>query len=196
MDKFKNEFRISPARLKEWDYGAPGLYYITINTKNHRYYFGDIIAGTTNVEYENNLGKIETQNLASLCATRIGEIAQQYWREIPDHFPFVELDEFIIMPNHVHGIIFIHERTNEVERTWQINKFAPQSKNLASIIRGFKAGVKKFATINKIEFEWQARYYDHVIRNEQELNNIRRYIKDNPDNWEKDKNNPENLTFE
>ena len=176
MDKFNNKYRIPSARLKIWDYGSPGLYFITICTKNRECYFGDIT--------------VETQNIASLQSTTIGKIAQQYWAEIPKHFPFVELDDYVIMPNHIHGILFINKSQHD---HWQPNKFGVQSKNLPSIIRGFKAGVKAFATTNQIAFEWQARYYDHIIRTEKDFNNIRQYIMDNPVKWEQDRNNLENL---
>ena len=100
------------------------------------------------------------------------------------------MDEHVIMPNHLHGILFINKPDHN---EWQPNKYGPQSLNLGSIIRGFKAGVKTFATGNKIEFEWQARYYDHIIRTENDLKNIRQYIIDNPIKWKYDRNNVENL---
>jgi len=177
MGKYKEKYRIESARLKNWDYGSHGLYFVTICTKNRECYFGDIASA-------------ETQNIASLQPTAIGNVANQYWLEIRQHFPFVELDEYVIMPNHVHGILFLNRPDYD---GWQPNKFGPQSKNLASIIRGYKAGVKTFATTNQIEFEWQPRYYDHIIKSEKDLNNIRQYIIDNPVKWEMDKNNMENL---
>jgi putative transposase len=66
------------------------------------------------------------------------------------------------------------------------NKFGPQSQNLASIIRGFKIGITKYARINGIDFYWQQRYYDHIIRNEIELERIRKYILENPSHWSSD----------
>ena len=175
MEKYKHKYRIPSTRLQHWDYGSPGLYFLTICTRNRELYFGEIV---------------ETQNLASLQPTIIGNIANQYWLDIPKHFPFVELDEYVIMPNHVHGILF----SNKTDYAgWQQNKFGPQSKNLGSIIRGYKAGVKTFATGNQIGFGWQGRFHDHIIRSEKELNSIRQYIISNPERWRIDKNNPENL---
>jgi REP element-mobilizing transposase RayT len=69
------------------------------------------------------------------------------------------------------------------------NAFGPQSRNLASIIRGYKAGVKKWAKINNIQFAWQERFYDHIIRNETDLDRIREYIANNPSNWAYDEEN-------
>ncbi|TSJ42902.1 hypothetical protein FO440_01565 [Mucilaginibacter corticis] len=168
-EKFKSKYRIPSSRLSNWDYGSQGLYYITICTKDRIKYFGDIC--------KNGL---ETQNIASIRLSDIGEKANKNWLEIPNHFAFIELDEFVIMPNHIHGILFINKPEKEL---WEINKFGIQSQNLASVIRGFKASVKTFATKNNLEFSWQPRYHDRVIRNEQEYLNIREYIFNNPGQW-------------
>jgi len=169
MEKYQNKYRIKTTRLKNWNYGATGFYFITICTHDRENYFGDIV---------------ETQNFASphLNPTPIGKIAHQYWSEIPDHFPIVVLDEFVIMPNHVHGVLYFDKPEYEF-RIHHPNQFAPQSQNLASVIRGYKASVKKYATLNNIEFAWQARYHDHIIRTERELQAIRRYIQNNPKKW-------------
>lgn len=184
MEKFQNKYRITSARLKNWDYGSPGLYFVTICTHNRECYFGDI------VETQNVASDVETQHFASLHPTPIGSVANKYWTEIPQHFPFVVLDEFIVMPNHVHGILFINKPDYN---KWQPNKFGPQSKNLGSILRGYKAGVTTFARMNNIQFDWQSRFYDHIIRTEQELRNIRKYIIENPLKWKVDRNNETGL---
>jgi len=184
--KFKGRYRISSARLKYYDYSGSGGYFITICTKNCKHYLGKIIDG-----------KIELTN--------IGMRAGICWQEISKHYPFVKLDQYIVMPNHVHGIIFINKNNDVMAQNPAIrydkkldgmsgfNKFGPQSGNLGSIIRGFKIGVKKHATQNNLLFEWQSRFYDHIVRNEEELKRIRQYIIENPLKWELDKNNPENL---
>jgi putative transposase len=169
-DLYLNKYRIPSTRLSNWDYGSQGLYFITICTKDKIPYFGDVI-----LEHSS-----ETQNIASLQDTPIGAIARQNWLDIPKHFDFIELDEFVMMPNHIHGIIYINKPEKE---TWDINKFGIQSRNLASAIRGYKASVKTFATKNDIEFQWQSRYHDRVIRNEEEYRNMRQYIFENPESW-------------
>lgn len=184
-DRFKSKYRISPARLSHWDYGSHGLYYITICTKDREHYFGEIVS-----EQDVETNNIETQNIASLRQTCIGEIAYNNWLDIPNHFSFVELDEFVVMPNHIHGIIFIN-KPDKID--WQKNKFGSQSQNLASIIRGFKVSVKAYSTTNGIEFSWQPRYYDHVIRNEKEYINIKNYIFNNPEQWLLNGDNEYNL---
>ena len=116
-----------------------------------------------------------------------------FWKKIPEHYPFVNLDAFIIMPNHIHGIIII-DKNVEMQNFASLqyenstsNKFGPQSQNLATLIRGYKAVVKKYATMNNIIFTWQPRFYDRIIRNEFELFNIRKYVVYNPYKWEDDK---------
>lgn len=168
-EKYKNKYRRESTRLAGWDYGSHGLYFITICTKDKIPYLGEI-----------KERRLATQNLVSLQATEIGNIVETYWQNIPQHFPFVELDEFVIMPDHLHGILFINkpEKTN-----WEPNKFGIQSKNLSSVVRGFKASVKSYATLNNIDFAWQAKFYDHIIRDEKEHSNIRQYIFDNSERW-------------
>jgi putative transposase len=174
MEKYKNRYRSETARLKNHDYGSDGWYFVTICTNNRDHYFWEIAP---------HVGiYVGTQNFASLQPTPIGEIAHQYWMEIPNHFPFVVLDEFVIMPNHVHGLIYFNKPEYSY-RIQQPNQFGPQSQNLASVIRGYKAAVKKYATINNISFSWQSRYHDHVVRTDRGLQAIRRYIKNNPTKW-------------
>ncbi len=175
IKKYKNKYRSETTRLKNHDYGSDDWYFVTICTKNRERYFGEIMqpVGAQN---------FASPQVASLHPTTIGKIAHQYWLEIPNHFPFVILGEFIIMPDHVHGLIYF----NKPEYPYRIqrpNEFGPQSQNLASVIRGYKAAVKKYATINNISFLWQSRYHDHVVRTERELQAIRRYIQNNPVKW-------------
>ena len=183
MDKYKNEYRIPSARAAFWDYSQNGAYFITICTKNRVHYFGEI-----------EQGKI------SLSA--IGTYAKSCWYEIPQHFPFVELGAFVVMPNHIHGIVIIKktivasiativetQNIASLQRKNQPNpnKFGPQSQNLASIIRGYKIGVTKNARQIHADFEWQPRFHDHIIRNDDEYQRINNYIESNPKNWESDK---------
>ncbi len=133
-------------------------------------------------------------------------MAEKYWYEIPVHFPFVKLGAFVVMPNHIHGIIIIAkpvtgringrivvETQNFVSLQPQPqpsspkNKFGPQSQNLASIIRGYKIGVSKNARKTNPDFAWQPRFYDHIIRNQKSFNKISEYIINNPINWNEDK---------
>ena len=186
MTKYKNQYRIESTRAQNWDYGSPGSYFVTICAQNHKCYFGEIVrqqkrGGATNVGTQNfGTVVVETQNFASLRATDIGIIAQRYWAEIPDHFPFVTLDEFVVMPNHIHGVVtFDKPGYSGLSK----NVFGPQSQNLASVVRGFKAAVKKYATMHTIDFAWQPRFYDQIITSQESLTIIRKYIIDNPEKW-------------
>jgi putative transposase len=90
MTLYKNKYRVETTRLKVWDYANPWWYFVTINTKNHEYYFGSIV---------NDL----------MGLNKLGEKTQELWNDIPKHYPVVELDYYVIMPNHVHGIIIINK---------------------------------------------------------------------------------------
>nr|WP_317208133.1 transposase [Tenacibaculum ovolyticum] len=108
MDKFKNKYRISSTRLQNWDYASNGAYFITICTKNREHYFGEI---------ENK----------EMQLTEVGKLAETYWMEIPEHFPFVTLGNFVIIPNHMHGILIIDKPTSQV-KTLQCNVSTMQDK--------------------------------------------------------------------
>ncbi|MFN0291638.1 transposase [Pedobacter helvus] len=169
-DKFQNKYRIPSNRLQGFDYSSHGLYFVTICTKDRIHYFG-------------NISSVETDNYPSLRLTKIGQIANDFWKEIPKHYPFVELDEFVIMPNHLHGILFF----NRPEKSdWIENKFGSQSQNLGAVIRAFKASVKRHANNYQIEFDWQTRFHDRIIRDDRELRAIRGYIINNPEKWTDD----------
>jgi len=183
-DRFKNKYRNETTRLRSWDYGWNGSYFVTICTKNRERFFGEI-------------------NNDEMFLSEIGKIANQCWKEIPDHFPFVKLGEFVVMPNHVHCIIVIDKKDDgrfsksyvgtqnlaslHASKQNSLNKFGPQTKNLGSIIRGFKIGVTKKARKIRTDFQWQARYYDHIIRDQESFNNISEYIRNNPSQWKEDR---------
>lgn len=194
-DKFQNKYRIPSARAAWWDYGTNAAYFITICIKDQKHLFGKVINGEMHL-------------------SAIGNFALQCWNEIPKHFPFVLLDEFVVMPNHIHGIIIINKMDdislpvqtqylaspndisspdgNETQDIVSLpgdakNKFGPQSQNLPSIIRGFKIGVTKSARLTNPDFAWQPRYHDHIIRDQKAYENIANYIRNNPFNWGTDK---------
>jgi putative transposase len=183
-EKYRNKYNVSSSRLAGWDYGADGSYFVTICTKDRERFFGEIEEVT--MEMQNS----ETRSVACLTATEMGEIAFTNWAIIPKFHPYVELDEITVMPDHVHGILFINK---PAKTTWEANKFGPQRNNLGSIIRGYKSSVKTYAVTNNIEFMWQSKYYDRVIRNEKEYWNIKEYIRNNPNQWYRSDADFENL---
>ena len=183
-------------RLKGYDYTKDGWYFVTICIKNRQFLFGNI-------------------DNQKIILNKYGEHTQKCWKDIPSHFPNVRLDEFVVMPNHVHGIIIIDNTKNNIENKVGNKDFCSNvgnkdfcslqpwqtklSKSLSSIIRGFKIGVTKYFKKNQyINFKWQKSFYDHVIRTETSLNNIRNYIKDNPLRWdlEKDHNHLSNIDYD
>jgi putative transposase len=159
--------------LKEYDYSQPGEYFITICTNDKKCVFGEVIEEKTTL-------------------SSVGEIVKKYWEEIPMHFPNVELDEFVIMPNHVHGIIIINGHVG-VEYIQPLqNKYQHViPKSLGSIIRSYKAAVTRECYKNNHSyFKWQSLFYDRIIRSDKELSNIRDYINNNPLKWHLDEENP------
>ncbi len=196
MGKYRNKYRIASIRLQNWDYGWNGAYFVTICTKNRECYFGKI---------ENN----------EMVFSKIGEYANKYWLEIPEHFKFVKLDVHVIMPNHVHGIILI-DKTDDLP-THKSNVQTPnlgfpidlpthksnvQTPNLGvSTSKKWKPGslgtiinqYKRICTINARKiytgFAWQPRFYEHIIRDQNSYQRIRNYIINNPKKWNLDKFN-------
>ena len=106
-DKFRNKYRISSARLPNWDYGGNAAYFVTICTKNREHYFGNIVATVETPDSGVSTTAPNSNVPATIQLSPIGEIVQKYWMEIPQHFPFVQLNAFVVMPNHIHGIIVI-----------------------------------------------------------------------------------------
>lgn len=203
-DKFRNKYRIPSARLQAWDYGANGLYFVTICTQNRECFFGDIADADT-PDLGVSTTNLDVSTTPTMQLSEIGGIAQKYWMEIPRHFPFVKLDAFVVMPNHVHGIIIIDKpddnngvRTVEtpnlgvstVPESNKITAAASQKwkpQTLGVIINQYKRMVTIHARkINK-SFAWQSRYYDHIIRNKISYQRIKNYIINNPANWAEDK---------
>ncbi|MCQ4574443.1 MAG: hypothetical protein NOU37_04285 [Candidatus Brocadiales bacterium] len=168
-------------RLKGYDYSRKGAYFVTICTQKKTCLFGDI----------------EDRNMV---LNAIGQIVENCWEEIPKHFDNVKLDVFVIMPNHLHGIIVLpndqqlHERRGTACRAPTIESYGkPVVRSLPTIIRSLKSSVTKY--VNQLRrtpgsHVWQRNYYEHVIRNEDDLNEIREYVMNNPLKWELDEENP------
>lgn len=163
MKKFQNKYRIETTRSKNWDYSLPAWYYVTICTDERRHFFGDI-------------DQLEPRVRLII----LGRTAFEFFKNIPDHFPFVKVEAFVIMPNHVHGLLKFQRQENIEER---LNSFGPQSKNLASVIRGFKGAVQTFATMNRMPFKWQASYHCTITKSQRRADIIINYIKSNPAKW-------------
>lgn len=167
-EKYKNKYRIKSARKPNWDYGNNGMYFITICTKKMEHFFGDVINGKMQL---NDIGKTVNNQWLKTLELRADMN--------------VQMGEFVVMPNHFHAIIIIGDNKYNTQPDKIIqSKFGPQSKNLASIIRGFKSSVTTITRKNgNTNFGWHPRFHDHIIRNEKSFNNISQYIIDNPQKW-------------
>jgi putative transposase len=151
-------------RLNGYDYSTSGAYFITICTHEREHLFGDI----ANEKMEFNT-----------C----GDIARSHWQQLSQHHPNIIMDESILMPNHLHGILILESSID-------------YKKSISEIIRGFKTfsakAINKERGLRGIPV-WQRSYYDRIIRNELELDRVRQYIINNPRNWDADKNKPNPL---
>lgn len=185
---YKYKYRIESNRLRKWDYRSVGMYFITICTKSMDHVFGYVNGG-------------------KMILSEIGNIVDKYWSDIPIHFPTIELDEYIVMPNHIHGIIIIpHLETSNCEippesikmilsRPAKIisnqfmSKISPKKGSVSVIIRSFKSNCTKIVNqkYNPGRNLWQPRYYDNIIRTNNDLIRIRKYIINNPLKWELDR---------
>jgi len=166
-EKFQNKYRIASARLQTWDYGWNAAYFVTICTQDREYFFGNITDGKMHL-------------------SETGNIAQKFWMEIPNHFPFTRLGEFIIMPDHMHGIIIIDNLDDfSIGQTPKLGVSFARWKpgTLGVIINQYK----RICTINARKthpnFAWQPRFHDIIIRNDRAFKTISNYIINNPAKW-------------
>lgn len=158
---FQGKYSHKPKRLKTHDYGSDCWYMITINTLNRKNYFGSIVT---------------SDHGPTLQPTPMHLIAVDCWNQIPIHYPFVQLDTIIIMPDHIHAILKILKTDGSKPTS---NSFGVQKLNLPSVIAGYKSSVKRIANKGGYDFNWQRRYHDKIIYTEESLNQCRTYISNN-----------------
>jgi REP element-mobilizing transposase RayT len=189
MDKFQNKYRIPSARLQNWDYRWAGAYFITVCTQNRLHYFGEIENG-------------------QMQLSPTGVIADILWHEIKNHSQNVELGEFVVMPNHIHGVLIITDDNANVDNVETGHALSLQSDNqsepeqktigqqrfqnigknsISSIVGSYKSAVTKHANRLGFDFAWQTRFHDHIIRDDKSFQHISNYIINNPANWQEDK---------
>ena len=192
-DKFKDKYRIDTARAWWHEYDG-GAYFITICTKDREHYFGEIEDG-------------------EMVLSEIGDYTRQCIEQISQHNPYAEIPLYVIMPNHLHLIVFIVEtvhapssqtqNNNEISETvhapslqpsrWKNDnvdkemQFISKKKHrLAVTIGSLKSAITHFANQNAIDFAWQPRFHDRIIRDQPEMNRIATYIENNVANWKDD----------
>jgi putative transposase len=158
---FRNRYRIPSTRLPGWDYGKGGVYCVTICTHERICWFGEVAEG-------------------KMILSDLGTIVAEEWIEMARRRPYITLDAWVVMPNHVHGILRIERpRLNGGPRP------------LGEAIGHFKGACSsRIWTAGEREFAWQPRFFDQIVRDEETLLKFRRYIEENPLRWEKDRNHP------
>jgi REP element-mobilizing transposase RayT len=187
-------------RLQGYDYTQPGAYFVTVCTQDRASLFGEIL---------------EEQ----IRLNEAGGMVQRMWAGLPDHFPFLKLGEYVIMPNHLHAILVLtdlgdHEdrpygmmmdrRGESCIRPFDLARDHPRGTltgTVGRVVQAFKSittheyvqGVQRRGWPPFAKRLWQRNYYEHIIRNELELNDVRRYIQENPARWATDENNPDRL---
>ena len=195
-EKFRNKFRVATTRLNGYDYSRKGAYFITICTKKHINYLGKITVetGLRPVSTIININQFqylkESYSIPDSCQvenpsnqsntsivklTDEGKVIFRCWFDLTNHYSNIILDEFVIMPNHIHGIIIIKNHSSKTP-----------THGLSEFVRAFKSfssrRINEFRNSQETDI-WQPRFYDNIIRSDNELERIRTYIRNNPINW-------------
>ncbi len=198
-EKYQNKYRIASARMKNYDYSSNGAYFVTIVTKNRKCFFGKIVDG-------------------KMILNEIGKIVWDEWLISEKIRKNIILNKFVVMPNHIHGIVIINNdlpntvvetlrrnvsttpilrrnvsttstRNNYIGNNKNMSDISPKKSSLSHMIRELKSAITRKSREILPDFAWQTRFHDRIIRNENELNRIRKYIVKNPEMWMRDKNN-------
>ena len=179
--KFGGKYRVDTARAKWWNYANNGVYFITICTKNREHFFGEILG-------------------EKMVLNDIGEIVADEWKRTAEIRPHIFLDEWVVMPNHFHGILVVRNDCRDVlpKRLYggvhkKMSEISPTKNSISTAIRFFKRQTTIRAKKINPQFAWQTRFHDHIIRNEKSLGNIRNYVQQNPALWHRDRNNNSGL---
>ena len=183
-NKFQNKYRIASTRLQNWNYGWDAAYFVTLCTKDREWYFGEVVDGKMKLSH-------------------VGIIANIMWFEIKNHAKNIQLGEFVVMPNHVHGILILNGNNQNVQNVQNVEtrpalslrfeppgqqRFQNQGKNtLSSIVGSYKSAVTKHCNRLGFNFAWQSRFHDHIIRNKNSFHRISQYISNNPKKWKEDR---------
>ena len=164
-------------RLGGYDYSSAGAYFITVVVQGGLCLFGEVVDGET-------------------CLSGAGEMVRRVWEGMPDRFPHVVMDAFVVMPNHVHGVVFLGQAAATTDAfTGETGGDVP---TLGDVVRVFKSvttveygrGVRGLGWERFEKRLWQRNYYERVVRNGSEMRAVREYIVNNPRNWELDRENP------
>jgi putative transposase len=169
----KEAHRRRSLRLQGYDYAQAGAYFVTICTQDRRCVFGDVVEGRMRLN-------------------GAGQLAAAVWSNVLERFPEIDLDMFVIMPNHLHGIIVLSNGEAAIRAAPTIGDVVGAFKSLFTV--QFIDGVKNKRWPAFDRRIWQRNYYEHIIRDERDLARVRRYIDENPLRWEFDQENPQRRT--
>ncbi len=181
MALYKNKYLIESTRRRRWDYRWNSAYFITLVTKNRERFFGQVVKG-------------------EMQRTALGDLAHDFWLEIPQHFPGVMLGAMVIMPDHMHGVLVLYRSESDPGmllpdretkpdllvkdgRQAHLSAVSPKAGSVSTIVRSYKSVVSREGRKICPHFGWQARYHDIIIPDERAYDNIRNYILNNPGNW-------------
>ena len=196
-EKYKNRYRVSSARA-DWHAFDGGFYHVTVCTKDRELYFGEIVEG-------------------AMRLSEIGKYAEEQFQNVTSYYSYAEIPVFIVMPNHIHAIVVIDNRTprrDAIHRVSDIHRVkedmmddpsmdseTPKGgltgndnpmlhQRLGTVIRGLKARVTHYANEKGIGFAWQSRFHDRIIRNQKDLNETAKYVENNVVKWKEDEMHP------
>lgn len=176
MTLYQDKYRIESTRLRGWDYGTRGWYFVTICSQHRACIFGEVVAG-------------------EMQLSPAGGIAESELRGLHLHYDNVQVDSLVVMPNHVHAIVMIDgdhcfSPNAKPSLSFSAGFVSPQAGSLSAIIRSYKAGVtRRCGELGLARAIWQARFHDHLLRGDAVISAVRDYIRDNPENWGADKEN-------
>ena len=164
-------------RLGGYDYSSAGAYFVSIVVQRRLCLFGEVVDG-------------------EMRLNGAGEMDRRVWEGMAERFPYVEMDEFVVMPNHVHGVVFLRQMAQATDAS--TGETARDVPKLGDVVREFKSlttvaygkGVRGLGWERFEKRLWQRNYYERVMRNGSELRAVREYIVNNPRNWELDRENP------
>jgi len=156
---FRHRFRVPSARLRGWDYRRPGVYAVTICVKGRLCCLGEVVA-------------------ADVALSPLGVIVAEEWLAIPRTYPQVVLDEWIVMPDHVHGILIFRSEARPTP------EHGLSAESLGAVVGQFKKrATKRIRARRRPDFSWQERYFDQILRDDEDLERYRVYIRGNPGRW-------------
>ncbi len=169
MRKYRDLYRIPSNRYECHTYDD-GVYFVTICTVDRAHFFGEVVDG-------------------NMCLNTLGRCVDDHIGRLPELVHYADIPLWVVMPNHVHLLVYIdpleHEETRERQEEHFVH-ISPRKGSLGAVVRSLKSGVTKWANEQKMDFAWQTRYHDRIVRTHDELNTIATYIENNPARWAED----------